>query len=433
MDDFAYQAGLKAALAEQMGGVSPWAYKGYNYLKTLGNIAKGIPNTLQDIKGAAAKEAIRGYKQAPKDRSSYPYRYESEDINFMDFPLDSRLDDYNYAGMGQLSSHPGQAGLYEPSIENQNTLLQNTLAPVPGVPNLPLREGLDGEDSVLRSTAVRAALKAFGDPQGQRSLYQDPISFIQNQADIQGAVDYLNRTQNEEARSYIAPISMADTGRITDTGVISPTDPIELETTPVINALNMMVDKGITNVMPGTAPVEFTPTINPRLVDAAHLVPDITPQAFDDFVTSSVLGVDIPKTTKKKVDRDPKDAGQRPVVKALQQEQKKATQKVEKIEKQQVLAREAIEKEKATGSVTAEAAGKFAEKTLANNLKAAQAAEQGVQAQNTMATLLQAMNIQRSEEARLEQLNQQMLERMRRQEEARKFREREMQGQYGFF
>ena len=40
---------------------------------------------------------------------------------------------------------------------------------------------------------------------------------------------------------------------------------------------------------------------------------------------------------------------------------------------------------------------------------------------------------QRKEEARLNQLNQQMLERMRVQEAARNFREREMQGQYGFF
>ncbi len=44
-----------------------------------------------------------------------------------------------------------------------------------------------------------------------------------------------------------------------------------------------------------------------------------------------------------------------------------------------------------------------------------------------------AIQKQREEEARLEQLNQQMLERMRTQEAARKFREREMQGQYGFF
>ena len=92
--------------------------------------------------------------------------------------------------------------------------------------------------------------------------------------------------------------------------------------------------------------------------------------------------------------RDPKDAGQSSVVKALQQEQKKATQKVADLEKQQKDHRAKIDK----GGESAEAAGKFEAKRLYNEHQAALASEKALKSQNTMATLLQAMNIQRSEE-----------------------------------
>jgi len=389
------------ALAHAATAENPYLRVGlntYNFFDT-----GSWEDAVQDEFADAQAKKIRGYYQAEEGRNPNTQEYLTGGLSGFEGIASTPKDIIDKAKAMDQRGEKYQSG-FQKLQERFNSITPHSRGGTALVgPDTDSPEVAAQFDVNDRSLASRAALKAFGGSQDQRSLYQDPISFIQNQTDIQGAVDYLNRTQNEEARSYIAPISMADTGRITDTGVISPTDPIELETTPVINALNMMVDKGITNVMPGTAPVEFTPTINPRLVDAAHLVPDITPQAFDDFVTSSVLGVDIPKTTKKKdipkttkkkVDRDPKDAGQRPVVKALQQEQKKATQKVADLEKQQKDHRAKIDK----GGESAEAAGKFEAKRLYNEHQAALASEKALKSQNTMATLLQAMNIQRSEE-----------------------------------
>jgi hypothetical protein len=132
------------------------------------------------------------------------------------------------------------------------------------------------------------------------------------------------------------------------------------------------------------APLQEEYLVNPTFQAALAIDDTIRPSEWDDFVESRVLQVDVP-------DQGPSESDLR------------------RIEESARSAREAAE---------AQARQREQEREGARLIAEARA---------------KAIQDRRAEEARLEQLNQQMLERMRTQEEARKFREREMKGQYGFF
>jgi hypothetical protein len=187
-----------------------------------------------------------------------------------------------------------------------------------------------------------------------------------------------------------------------------------------------MWDQGYVSKMPIHDPYEnpfkesLYENFNPNLADAIYtgtqegeFEGDITPvqEAFDEFVTSKILGVEIPEAIAPRQDRHPEVSAsdiRRQQEEAQRQEQQKEAQRQEQ-------QREAQRQDEERASIREQALQNARIERMAQEAKA------------------QRQSDARQEEQRLHQLNQQMLERMRTQEAARNFREREMQGQYGFF
>ena len=252
----------------------------------------------------------------------------------------------------------------DPSIENQNTLMLNSLL-VPGM-------------SVTEQDAYARA---------REDINPNPIGFVQSQADIQGAVDYLNQLKDAtlRERAFEAargnPLLGISSGMGGESGEGGTIIYEQQDVMPWGAGDEYMEAQGFVSNMPRPEAVN---------VDRPIYYTDSGPMPTEEQIDQSILST-MEMVSKA---RDPKDAGQSSVVKALQQEQKKATQKVADLEKQQKDHRAKIDK----GGESAEAAGKFEAKRLYNEHQAALASEKALKSQNTMATLLQAMNIQRSEE-----------------------------------
>ena len=102
------------------------------------------------------------------------------------------------------------------------------------------------------------------------------------------------------------------------------------------------------------------------------------------------------------------------VIEVFEKEKEKATDKVTTIKQQQKDHRKEINKAKASGSVTAEASGKFKAKTLHNELKAAEASKKAL-GQNSMSNFLQAM------QTRQDELNERERDRQMRETRAKNY------------
>ena len=102
------------------------------------------------------------------------------------------------------------------------------------------------------------------------------------------------------------------------------------------------------------------------------------------------------------------------VIEVFEKEKEKAADKVTTIKQQQKDHRKEINKAKASGSVTAEASGKFKAKTLHNELKAAEASKKAL-GQNSMSNFLQAM------QTRQDELNERERDRQMRETRARNY------------
>ena len=241
-DTYGYQAGLKAALSTQMG--SPLLY-------SLSQVGKDEDPILTKIKKAAAKEAIRGYWDAPKDRSSYPYRYESEDINFRDYP-EIAID----------------SGVYDPLFTVNDSSLVST----------------DSIEAILQN---------------------NPGILSQTNADT------LQSFFNIPEETTVTPVG-TDSGTVivedTPEGTIL-TDNTPVFNTPIVDPSTWLPDDHI-DTMPVLDPFAeeestFPGTIEDLLGDRLdynapfnellNVRPETTPEEFDDFITSQILGVDIPE------------------------------------------------------------------------------------------------------------------------------------------
>ena len=240
------------------------------------------------------------------------------------------------------------------------------------------RKELYSGSTVTAQDAYDAALEGIN---------PNPIGFVQSQADIQGAVDYLNQLKDAtlRERAFEAargnPLLGISSGMGGESGEGGTIIYEQQDVMPWGAGDEYMEAQGFVSNMPRPEAVN---------VDRPIYYTDSGPMPTEEQIDQSTLRT-MEMVSKA---RDPKDAGQSSVVKALQQEQKKATQKVADLEKQQKDHRAKIDK----GGESAEAAGKFEAKRLYNEHQAALASEKALKSQNTMATLLQAMNIQRSEE-----------------------------------
>ena len=192
------------------------------------------------------------------------------------------------------------------------------------------------------------------------------------------------------------PFRQEDTVEPWASGTIMAADTIRIFDAPNLNSNMPIVDPDFMrkNI---EAPLQEEYLVNPTFQAALAIDDTIRPSEWDDFVESRVLQVDVP-------DQGPSESDLRRI-----EEKSRQREEQRQAEESARSAREAAE---------AQARQREQEREGARLIAEARA---------------KAIQDRRAEEARLEQLNQQMLERMRTQEEARKFREREMKGQYGFF
>tara|TARA_R100001244_G_scaffold125626_1_gene95633 strand:+ start:768 stop:2021 length:1254 start_codon:yes stop_codon:yes gene_type:complete len=188
-----------------------------------------------------------------------------------------------------------------------------------------------------------------------------------------------------------------------------------------------MWDQGYVSNMPMINPYEnpfrdsLYENFNPNLADAIYtgsqegeFEGDLTPvqEAFDEFVTSKVLGVQIPETIAPRQDRHPEVSAsdiRRQQEEAQRQEQQKEAQRQEQ---QREAQREAQRQDEERASIREQALQNARIERMAQEAKA------------------QRQSDARQEEESLHQLNQQMLERMRNQSLMERLNRGSAPGQY---
>ena len=99
---------------------------------------------------------------------------------------------------------------------------------------------------------------------------------------------------------FRTPITFSEISH-TDPGVGGDEIPEIVYNMPVISGEQLLRDQGITSEMPILNPFEAPDDLmiedliyNPPFAAAKELIPDITPERFDDFVTEAILGIDKP-------------------------------------------------------------------------------------------------------------------------------------------